>query len=298
MIRPAAFAFDPETASSNAFQRETRDDAGATHTRAVAEFDAAVETLRGKGVGVFVFEDTVDPAKPDAVFPNNWVTFHQDGTVIVYPMFAATRRAERRRDIIDGLRAVFDIGEIVDLSENETRGRFLEGTGSMVLDRVNGVAYACLSPRTDEGLFREVCGRLSYEPVVFRAHGRDGREIYHTNVMMCVADDFATVCLDSISDEKERLAVAARLRGTGHELIDITFEQMEEFAGNMLALRSDDGGGLVALSRRAFDALSGKQRSIIERHCELVPLAVPTIECAGGGSVRCMMAEIFVRRRA
>jgi hypothetical protein len=295
MIRPAGFGFDPETAGSNAFQREIDEHPCVVQERAAAEFDAAAETLRAKGVDIFVFEDTVYPVKPDAVFPNNWVSFHRDGTAILYPMFASSRRPERRMEIIDGLRSIFDVGEIVDLSENEQRGRFLEGTGSMVLDRANAIAYACTSSRTDETLFREVCERLGYAPFVFHAHDRGGRQIYHTNVMMCVAEKFAVVCLDSITDKKERLAVAASLRGTGHELIDITFEQMEEFAGNMLQLSPNDGA-IVDLSQSAFNALSGAQRNIIERHSALVPLDVPTIECAGGGSVRCMIAEVFLPR--
>ena len=297
MIRPAAVGFDPETAESNEFQRETGMDASVLQERAEVEFDAAAETLREKGVNVFVIEDTVYPQKPSAVFPNNWVSFHEDGTVVLYPMFASSRRHERRRDLIDGLRSVFEVGEIVDLSENESHGRFLEGTGSMVLDRANRISYASLSPRTDERLFKEVCERLGYKAVTFRSHGRSGREIFHTNMMMCVASDFAVACLDSITDKTERLGLAASLRESGHQLIDITFEQMEEFAGNVLSLRTHDGGNVVALSRRAFDALSGRQRNIIERQCELVPIDIPTLEAAGGGSVRCMIAEVFLPRR-
>lgn len=297
MVRPASFGPNSETAASNAFQRDAVDDACTLQERAEVEFDAAAEILREKGVDIFVFEDTVYPAKPDAVFANNWVSFHDDGTVIFYPMLAASRRLERRRDIIEGLRSVFEVDQIVDLSHHESDGRALEGTGSMVLDRANCVAYGCLSPRTDEHLFREVCERLGYMPFVFRAHDRARRDIYHTNVMMCVARHFAVVCLDSIADKDVGIALAASLRDSGHELIDITFEQMEDFAGNMLELRTVGNGRIVALSRRAFNALSGAQRVIIERHCELVPLDVPTIECAAGGSVRCMIAEIFLPKR-
>ena len=296
MVRPAAFGFDAETAGTNTFQRETGEDALVTQERAETEFDAAAETLRVKGVDVFVIEDTIYPPKPDAVFPNNWVSFHDDGTVILYPMFAESRRAERRRDIIEGLQSAFEVRDIVDLSEHEEQGRFLESTGSMVLDRVNSIGYACLSSRTNEQLFREVCERLGYRAVVLHAHDRGGREIYHTNVIMSVADDFAIVCLDSVTDKDERIGLAAALRETGHQLIDITFEQMEDFAGNILGLRTNDGRRVVALSQRAFTALSGQQRNIIERNSELIALDVPTIECAGGGSVRCMIAEIFLPR--
>lgn len=296
MIRPAEFGFDPETAGSNEFQRDTGEDAAVVQERAEAEFDAAVETLREKGVGVFVFEDTVYPPKPDAVFPNNWVSFHDDGTVILYPMFAPSRRHERRLDIIDGLRSVFEIGEVVDLSASENEGPFLEGTGSMVLDRANAVAYASLSPRTDEKLFKDVCERLGYEGLTFRSHGRSGREIYHTNVMMCIGERFAVVCLDTISDAGERERVMTSLRDTGHEIVEISFEQMSNFAGNMLALRTSDGSEVVALSRRAFVGLTADHRKTIEGYCELMPLPIPTIETAGGGSVRCMIAEIFLKR--
>ena len=295
MIRPAVFGFNPETAGSNEFQGDAGLDAGVLQERAEVEFDAAVEALREKGVNVFVIEDTVYPPKPDAVFPNNWVSFHEDGTVILYPMFAASRRHERRRDIIDGLTSAFEIGEVVDLSGNEKDGRFLEGTGSMVLDRANAIAYASLSPRTDERLFIQVCERLSYDPVTFRSHGRSGREIYHTNVMMCIGERFAVVCLDAISDVGERERVATSLRDTGREIVEIGFEQMGNFAGNMLALRTNDGGDVVALSRRAFGALTADQKQDIEHCCELAPLDIPTIETAGGGSVRCMIAEIFLK---
>lgn len=297
MIRPASFGFDPETAESNEFQRDAGEDACLLQERAESEFDGSAGILREKGVNVFVVEDTLYPRKPDAIFPNNWVSFHEDGTVFLYPMLAKSRRAERRLEIIEGLRSTFEVDDLVDLSHRENEGQFLEGTGSMVLDRANRIAYASMSPRTDEYLFREVCERVGYQPVAFRSHGRSGREIYHTNVMLCIARGFAVVCLDSISDLDSQKAVAASVRDTGHELIDITFEQMADFAANMLALRPNEDGEIVALSRRAHDALSGRQRNIIERHGELVPLEIPTIEAAGGGSVRCMIAEIFLKRK-
>jgi hypothetical protein len=298
MIRPAGFGFDPDTAGSNEFQRDTGEDAAVVQERAEAEFYAAAEVLREKGVNVFVFEDTIYPTKPDAVFPNNWVSFHEDGTAILYPMFAESRRAERRLDIIEALQSAFEVGEIVDLSHYENEGKFLEGTGSMVLDRVNRVAYASLSPRTDGSLLSEVCERLNYRAVTFRSHGRSGREIYHTNVMMCVADDVAVVCLDAITAGAERERVAASLKETGHELVEITPEQMANFAGNMLSLRTNDGSEIIALSRTAFAALASDQRAAIERHRELVPIDIPTIETAGGGSVRCMIAELFLKARS
>ena len=272
------------------------EDAAVIQERAAAEFDAAVETLRLKGVNVFVIEDTPLPAKPDAVFPNNWVSFHEDGTVILYPMFRPAGH-ERRREIIEGLASAFEIGEVVDLSGHEAAGRYLEGTGSMVLDHANGIAYASLSPRTDEGLLHDVCERLHLKPVTFRSHDRGGREIYHTNVMMCVAEKFAVVCLDSITDEHERDQVTASLRDSGYEIVDITLEQMMEFAGNMLALRTNDGRDILALSQTAFASLSAGQIATLEQYCELVPIAIDTIEAAGGGSVRCMIAEIFLKPR-
>jgi hypothetical protein len=258
------------------------------------EFEEFATTLKSKGANVFVFDDTNYPEKPDAVFPNNWVSFHSDGTVILYPMFAHNRRNERRKDIIDSLKKNFKVTNILDLSTYEKENRFLEGTGSIVLDRQNKIAYACLSPRTDKELFDKVCDYLHYKPICFHAHDKGGKEIYHTNVMMCIGEKFSVICLDSISDKKERELVFESLANTGHQVIDITFEQTNNFAGNMLAIQISDNKNILALSQSSFDSLTTNQKTELEKYGELVPLSIKTIETIGGGSARCMIAEVFL----
>jgi len=297
LVRPVRFSFNAETAASNYFQQNLAElTPAAVQEQAFAEFDGAVAALRAKGVHVLVFEDTPTPPKPDAVFPNNWLTLHPDGRVVLYPMCAPNRRAERRPDIVEKLGQEFTITEVVDLSHYEQEGRFLEGTGSILFDHVHRVAYACLSPRTEARLFAEVAAKLGYRPVVFRAHDQRGHEIYHTNVMMCLGAQFAVVCLASITDLQERAAVVASLTETGHELVDITLEQVAHFAGNMLTLHVADHE-LLVLSQQAFDALTDVQRQTLCRYCALVPLAIPTIEAIGGGSARCMLAEVFLPKK-
>jgi hypothetical protein len=297
MVRPAAFGYNLETQETNAFQSSSTFSAKDIQARATTEFDGAVETLRRSGVSVFIFDDTPDAAKPDAVFPNNWISFHSDGTVVLYPMLAKSRRPERRMDIVESLRQDFEIGEIVDLSAYENSECFLEGTGSIVFDHANRIAYACLSPRTDADLLSAVCERLEYRPIPFLAAEAGGQAIYHTNVMMCIADRFAAVCLDCISDEQEREMVVDSLTEGGHEIVDISFGQMHNFAGNMLGLRTADGRNLLALSQRAFNDLTSGQIRTIENYCEMLPLAIDTIETVSGGSARCMMAEIFLIKK-
>jgi hypothetical protein len=294
MVRPATFAFNTETAGSNAFQSEMSGNAAAIKQQVLEEFDAFVKTLQSGGVTVFVFDDTEHPEKPDAVFPNNWVTFHPDGTVILYPMFAPNRRLERRQDIIDALAKQFTVSNILDLSGYENANRFLEGTGSIVFDHKHKTAYACLSPRTDKALFLQVCEYLQYQPVYFYAHDKNGKEIYHTNVMMCIGENFAVICLDTITNPQERVMVAASLTNAGHQVIDITFEQMNAFAGNMLMVQSSSGKAILALSQSSYNSLASNQKEAIEKYCTLLPLAINTIETIGGGSARCMMAEIFL----
>lgn len=294
MVRPTRFTFNTETAGSNHFQGFVAglDDA-AIQARAFAEFDAMVARLRAHAVQVLVFDDTPEPPTPDAMFPNNWGTFHADGRVVLYPMCAANRRPERRPDILAALSRRFTVREVVDFSANEEQGRFLEGTGSIVFDHRHRVAYACLSVRTEPQLLRDVCAQLGYTPVVFRAHDARGQEIYHTNVMMCVGTGFAVVCLECIA-AAERAAVVAALTRSGHELIAISLEQVSRFAGNLLELRSATGRPLLALSQSAYDALTPLQRHALGRHAHLLPLAIPTIETIGGGSARCMLAEVFL----
>lgn len=294
MVRPTRFTFNAETARSNHFQGFVAglDDA-AIQARAFAEFDAMVAQLRAHGVQVLVFEDTPEPHTPDAVFPNNWGTFHPDGRVLLYPMCAPNRRPERRPDILAALGQQFAVREIVDFSAYEEQERFLEGTGSIIFDHRHRMAYACLSARTDQGLLNEVCARLGYTPVVFPAHDARGQEIYHTNVMMCVGTGFAVICLESIA-APERGRVVAALTRTGHEIVAISLEQVACFAGNMLELRSTGGHPLLAMSQRAYEALTPLQRHTLGEYAQLLPLAIPTIETIGGGSARCMLAEVFL----
>lgn len=263
-------------------------------SRILSEFDSFAQKLQSKGVKVRVIEDTATPQKPDAIFPNNWISFHEDGTVVLYPMMAANRRLERRTDIVDIMKRDFVVRDIIDLSPGEKTNRFLEGTGSIVFDHIHQVAYACLAPRTDADLFQHLCSRLSYKPVLFKAVDAKRKPIYHTNVMMCVGEGFSVICLACISDETERSMVAESLEATGHELVEIAVEQMENFAGNMLELSSGRGSRFLVMSQRAFDSLKQEQKNSLSRHAELLPHPIPTIETLGGGSVRCMMAEVFL----
>ncbi|MBS1735316.1 MAG: amidinotransferase [Bacteroidetes bacterium] len=294
LIRPATFSFNRETAISNAFQIDIDASEDSLKLRKLHEFDAMVNALELKGVKVIVIEDTVFPPKPDAVFPNNWATFHSDGTVILYPMCAANRRTERRPDIIEFLSKDFEIKKVLDFSKNENEGKYLEGTGSIIFDQVHKIGYACLSPRTNKSLFLEVCKYLNYTPVYFYAHDANGKEIYHTNVMMCIGEKFAAICLESITNMAEREKVKKSLTETGHIIIEISFSQMKNFAGNMLEVRSKSGRNILALSMSAYNALTYEQKTLIEKYCELVPLSIDTIETIGGGSARCMIAEIFL----
>jgi hypothetical protein len=294
LVRPAQFSYNKETADSNTFQRQTDQRAGELRENAFREFDVFAETLREKGVNVTVIEDTAFPHKPDAVFPNNWITFHPDGTVILYPMFAPNRRLERRADIVDALKEKFEVRQVIDLSHYEKENKFLEGTGSIVFDHVNKVAFACLSPRTDNELFIKVCRMLQYRPVPFHAYDRAGQEIYHTNVMMCVGTKFAVICLDSITRTEEREMVTQELKHGGHTIVDVSFAQTANFAGNMLSLTGKKGKNLLVMSQSAFNSLSPEQKQTLELRCELVPLSIKTIETIGGGSARCMIAEIYL----
>lgn len=297
LVKPAHFTFNAETAGSNAFQNKLNENEEQIRQRVLNEFDNFATTLRSKGVDVTVVDDTPVPQKPDAVFPNNWASFHENGTVILYPMYAPNRRLERRADIIDLIRKKFIVHHIVDLSVHEQENKFLEGTGSIVFDHQHKIAYACLSPRTDKDLFVETCRQLNYKPVYFIAEDAHGKQIYHTNVMMCIAEKFAVICLASISDKKEREEVIASLTSTGHEIVDITFEQMNQFAGNMLELQGSNNKQLLAMSKSSFDALTSSQKKQIEHYCEMIPLAIQTIETIGGGSARCMIAEVFLKQK-
>ena len=293
MIRPFRFYPNPETASDNAFQREAAAaDADAISKAAQEEFDQAVESLRAAGVTVHVFADTPSPEKPDAVFPNNWFSTHPDGRVALYPMYSPTRRHERRRDVIDELGKIYRISALVDYSSYEQRGLHLEGTGSLVLDYVNRIAYVSLSKRSDRPLVERFCQDFDFEQMLFESVGDDGRPIYHTNVVMCVGSEFALIGLDMIADPGQRETVRRRLEASGKRVIELDRGQIGNFAGNALELRNDSEK-LLILSSRAAAALTTEQRNAIEGHARLVPLALPTIELAGG-SARCMLAAIHL----
>ncbi len=296
MIRPARFHSNPLTAESNRFQGKTADSPDEQQAAAVREFDSLVDALTEAGVRVVQFDDTPEPVTPDAIFPNNWITTHADGTVVLYPMEAINRRTERRSDIVDALAAEhgFKITKVVDLSPHEQNGHYLEGTGSLVLDRVNRVAYACLSSRTHLDALGDFAQRLDYDVVAFDAVDRDGAPIYHTNVMMSLGETVAVICDESIPRADQRDAVLENLRRSGHEIVSLTFDQMEAFAGNMLELRSASGERLFAMSEQAERSLTDEQRRIIEAESRIVSAPIDNIERSAGGSVRCMLAEIHL----
>jgi hypothetical protein len=296
LIRPASFGFNAQTEASNAFQKKSIDNREVIMEKALKEFDAFVEKLRNKGVNVEVYDDTSSPEKPDAIFPNNWISLHEDGKLILYPMLAENRRAERRGDIINSLKERFVVTHILDLSKYEQNDKFLEGTGSIVFDQVNKIAYACMSPRTNKELFIKVCGFLNYKPMYFSALDKNGKDIYHTNVIMCLGERFAIACADCVVKE-DRDAFIDSLANKEREIIQITFEQMEKFAGNMLALNTNDGKSILVLSQTAFDSLSEIQKDNLNKYSELFPLSINTIEAIGGGSARCLIGEIFLKRK-
>jgi hypothetical protein len=296
MIRPGRFYPNPETAADNAFQRDANGDLDALTPVARKEFDAAVQTLRTEGVNVHVFEDTAEPEKPDAVFPNNWISTHDDGRIALFPMYSKLRRRERRDDIVDELRKHYRVTEVLDYSALEDEGCYLEGTGSLVLDHVNKIAYVSLSNRSNPKVVQRFADDFSYEPVIFTSIGSNGQPIYHTNVMMCIGTAFAMVGLEMIQDKAERQQVRARLEKTGKEIVELSADQIANFAGNAIELYSKDGERLLVLSSRAAQALTEEQRKTLSRYARLLQLELPTIEL-GGGSARCMLATIHLPPR-
>jgi hypothetical protein len=301
MVRPARFAFNPETAASNAFQSPSHLQFGgsaAAEQSALREFDLLAGKLASAGVAVIAAEDTPLPVKPDAVFPNNWVSFHRDGTVVLYPMLAVNRRSERREELIQQVTrdGGFRITRTVDLSYREDQGKFLEGTGSLVLDRAQRIAYAALSPRTDLDVLGEFAQQLDYDLVTFEAFDPAGKPVYHTNVLMAVGSRFAVLCGEAIRDRGHRDAVTGKLRATGHEVLEITVSQMSRFAGNILEL-APPSGTVIAMSTTAWDGFEPAQRRVLEGYGSVVAAEIPAIEGLGGGGVRCMLAEIHLPKR-
>ncbi len=298
MIRPVRFQSNPDTAASNRFQGKNTSSPQQQQLDAAQEFDALRSALESHGIFVVQFDDCVEPHTPDSVFPNNWVSFHADGTVVLYPMEARNRRTERRPDIISALSEThgFQVREVLDLSAHENDGHFLEGTGSLVLDRVNRIAYACLSSRTHLDVLGDFAQRMDYEVVAFNAVDRDGAAIYHTNVLMNVGEEIAVICDVVIADEAQRSAVLRSLSDTGHTVLSLSIDQMDSFAGNMLELRSATGERLIAMSGQARKSLDEQQLRTLEANATLVNVSIDQIESSAGGSVRCMLAEIHLQR--
>lgn len=292
MIRPVSFTFNAQTAVNNAFQ--TNSNAGDAQQRALDEFDQFVNLLRRNGVDVIVVDDTREPHTPDSIFPNNWISFHQDGTLLLYPMYAENRRAERKPHVLEKISSQFRIERKIDLSNYEKDGLFLEGTGSMVLDRENRIAYACLSPRTNEKVLNDFCKQMNYSPVLFDAVDETGKPIYHTNVMMCVADQYVVICLDSIRNKVQRASTEKAILGSSKQLIIISYSQMNHFAGNMLQVENIEGEKLLIMSTQAFESLTKEQVQLLTRYNRIIHSSLTTIETNGGGSARCMMAEVHL----
>jgi hypothetical protein len=299
MIRPVAFRMNEQTAVNNYYQKVLDGLMPATvNAKAQQEFDAFVEKLRAVGIDVTVVNDTLEPDTPDSIFPNNWVSFHENGDMVLYPMFAENRRLERREDIVDFLEEKgFLVTEFMDYSSAEEEQVFLEGTGSLLLDRVNKKAYCALSPRADEELFIEFCEDYDYAPIIFEAFQTVNGErklIYHTNVMMCLGTNFAVICADCIDDKKERKMVLDHLKESGKEIILITESQVNNFAGNMLEVFGANEQPYLVMSESAYKSLNSKQIDALSKHAEIINSSLDTIEACGGGSARCMMAEIFL----
>jgi hypothetical protein len=292
MIKPVAFDFNAETAVNNAFQQTGSNENA--QQKAEAEFDAFVQKLTAAGVDVTVVQDTPVPHTPDSIFPNNWISFHWDGTLILYPMYAVNRRAERKQHVIDTVNKKFEVSNTIDFTKEETKNIFLEGTGSMVLDREHKIAYACLSPRTDKNLFEEWCNQMAYSGCYFYSVDDKGSEIYHTNVMMCVADKYVVICTDSIRNAEEKQRVVNTITGSGKTIIEINYNQMNRFAGNMLQVENKSGEKILVMSSQAFHALTPAQVSKLESYNRILHSDLTTIETNGGGSARCMMAEVFL----
>ncbi|THU35886.1 amidinotransferase [Niastella caeni] len=295
MIRPVNFGFNAQTAVNNAFQ--VAGSGIAAQEKAELEFDNFVTVLRSNGVDVTVIDDTPEPHTPDSVFPNNWISFHDHNTICLYPMFAENRRQERKPGVIQQIQQTFTITNTFDFTSYENDQLFLEGTGSMVLDRDHKIAYACLSPRTHQKVLDDFCRTMNYRPVLFTAVDSAGKAIYHTNVMMCVADRYVVICLESLPNHAEYKMVQENIGKSGKELINISFEQMNHFAGNMLQVENNAGEKLLVMSSQAFKSLKPEQVKKLESYNRILHAPLTTIETNGGGSARCMMAEIFLKKK-
>lgn len=296
MVRPASFGSNPQTAMTNAFQSTQVMSQADLSKKATEEFDRMVDKLRAYDIDVTVVDDTVTPVKPDSVFPNNWISFHEDGTVVLYPMLAPNRRLERSIPVLEAIKTRFQVDNVLDFSDNENADRFLEGTGSIVFDYHNKIAYASRSARTHDSVFKDVCTKLGYKPVLFDAVDEQGLPIYHTNVLMCVGTHFTVLCLDAIKNDDDQETLLNLMAETNHKVVAISFAQLRSFAGNMIEVKTQSGEPVVLLSEQAFNSLLPGQIDAISKHADLLPLSIHTIEEFGGGSVRCMVAGIFNKK--
>lgn len=292
MIRPVNFGFNEQTSGNNAFQ--VRGDEENARSKAIKEFDEFAELLRSNGVDLSVVEDTPEPHTPDSVFPNNWFSTHEGGTLVLYPMYAPNRREERKPSVINFIKENFKVKRVVDLTGNEKSELFLEGTGSMIIDRDHNLVYACRSPRTDEKVLEQFCEELDYDYFLFGASDASGNDIYHTNVMMCVGTEYVVVCLDAVKDIDERENLIGLIEESDKEIVEISLEQMSKFAGNMLEVKSKEGEKLLVMSKRAYNSLNQEQVDTLQKYCRIISPNLTTIENNGGGSARCMMAEIYL----
>lgn len=296
MIRPAKFVYNDQTAVNNAFQKASEDQEE-VQRKALKEFDDFVALLQAHDVEVLVVQDTAEPHTPDSIFPNNWISTHKDNSLIYYPMYAENRRSERKQHVIAAIKAQYEVTAERSYTAEEAQQRFLEGTGSMVLDRKKRIAYACLSPRTDKGLFIKWCEDTQYQPVFFNAYDTGGQLIYHTNVMMCIGDNYAVICLDSIRDAAERQHVTATLKQSNKTIVDITPDQMNHFAGNMLQVKNREGMRYLVMSDAAYKSLTPAQIQVLGSFNPILHPVLGTIETNGGGSARCMLAEIVLEKK-
>lgn len=293
MIRPANFCFNAETANNNYFQNKSENSNTVIQEKALQEFDNMTTLLLEKGINLSIVNDTIEPIKPDAIFPNNWISTHSNRNLFLYPMYSTNRRIERRQDIVDSLQTKYNYSNIIDLSHYENNHQFLESTGSIIFDRKNKIAYAALSPRTDKDLFIAHCEQLDYKPTFFHSYDANHQLIYHTNVMFALGNNFAIVCLESITDLEERVLVIQTLTETNYEIIDISLEQVNHFVGNMLQVINNKGDYILLMSSQARNALTKSQIEKIETYSQLLDFNIENIETIGGGSVRCMCCEIF-----
>ena len=296
MVEPIAFGYNSQTAENNYFQKEQKETD--IQEKALQEFNNFAAKLREKGINVITVKDTLNPHSPDSIFPNNWVSFHEDGTVALYPMFALNRRVERRPEILERLKDEgFKINTVEDFSPFENEEKYLEGTGSMIFDHDYKIAYGSVSLRLDEELFRNFCAKFAFTPIVFHSYQNVGDQrlpIYHTNVMMCVAEQFVVICLDCIDDEMEREKVQEVIKSSNKELIEISEDQLQQFAGNMLQVQNEEGDKFLVMSETAYKSLTKEQVERIENYCGIIYADLNTIETNGGGSARCMLAEVFL----